>query len=88
MGSLVIDAHGLGVGLPEPHAARFLIQGCFRNRLLQHLAVEAEQARLFHRQRTAELAAELLQPLSVDLAEGLDRNLGSADRGDFDWPIP
>ena len=37
--------------------------------LLQHLAVEPEQARLFLGQRPAELAAHLLQPIRVDLPE-------------------
>ncbi len=50
----------------EPHAARFFIEGGFRDGLLQHLAVEAEGARLVRGQRTAELAAELLQLLGVE----------------------
>ena len=73
--------HGLGLGLAEPHPARFFIESCVRNGLLQHLAVEAEGARLFLRQRPAELAADLLQPVVVDLAELVGRNLGAADPG-------
>ena len=57
----------------------FLIERSFRNDLLQHLAVEPEQAGLLLAQRPAELTAELLQPLGVGLAEGLDRNLRAAD---------
>ncbi|MBA7668738.1 hypothetical protein ES703_76853 [subsurface metagenome] len=76
-------AHGFGVGLAEPHAAGFLIEGGFRHDLLQYLAVEAEQARLLLGQRPAELTAHLLQAIIVDLAEGLDRNLGAADLGEL-----
>ena len=62
-------AHGLVVGLSEPEPPRFLVERRFRDGLLQHLAVEAEGAGLLHRQRAAELAADLLQPLGIDLAE-------------------
>ena len=74
-------AHGLGVGLSEPQAPRFLVEGGFGDGLLQHLAVEPEGAGLLRRQRTAELAADLLQLVGVDLAELLGRNLGAADLG-------
>ena len=73
--------HGLGVGLAEPHAPGFLVEGGFRDGLLQHLAVKPERAGLLHGQRTAELPAELLQLVGVDLAELLGRNLGAADLG-------
>ena len=72
-------AHGLGIGLAEPEPPRFLVERGFGNGLLQHLAVEAEGAGLIHRQRTAELAAELLQPIGIELTELLGRNLGMAD---------
>jgi hypothetical protein len=49
---------------------------------LQHLPVEPEGAGLFRGQRTAETAAELLQPFGIDLAELLGRNLGLADLGE------
>ena len=49
---------------------------------LDDLAVEAERARLVQGDRAAELAAELLQPVIVDLAELLDRDLGAPDLGD------
>ena len=42
----------------------------------------AERARLVRRDRAAELAAELLQALVVDLAELVDGDLGAADLGD------
>ena len=74
-------AHGLGVGLSEPQPPRFLVKGGFRDGLLQHLAVEAEGAGLVHRQRAAELTADLLQLVGVELAEFIGRNLGMADRG-------
>ena len=74
-------AHGLGIGLSEAEPARLLVEGGFRDRLLQHLAVEAEGAGLIRRQRTAELAADLLQLVGVELAELVDRDFGMADRG-------
>ena len=74
-------AHGLGIGLSKSQPARFLVQGCFRDGLLQHLTIEAEGAGLIHRQRAAELAPDLLQPVGIELAELVDRNLGAADRG-------
>ena len=69
------------IGLAEPEPARVFVEGGFRNRLLQHLAVKAERARLFRRQRAAELAADLLEAVGVDLAELVQRNLGVADLG-------
>ena len=62
-------AHGLGVGLSEAELAGLLIQRCLGDGLLQHLSVEAEGARLLLGQWTAELAADLLQAIIVDLAE-------------------
>ena len=81
IGIVVDHAHGFGVGLAEPHAPRFLVERGLRDGLLQHLAVEPEGAGLIHGQRTAELAADLLQLVGVDLAELLGRNLGAADLG-------
>ena len=75
-------AHGFVVGLSEPEPPRFFVQRGLGDGLLQHLAVEPEGAGLFRRQRPAELAADLLQLLGVELAELFDRNLGVADRGD------
>ena len=73
------EAHGLSVGLPEPQPSRILVKGCLRDRLLQHLAVEAERAGLLRRQRAAELAADLLQPIGVELTELIERDLDVAD---------
>ena len=81
-------AHGLGVGLSKPHPPRFFVEGRLGNGLLQHLPVEAEGAGLIHRQRTAELAADLLQLLGIGLAELLGRNLGPADRGERRLSVP
>ncbi len=69
------------VGLAEPEPARLFVEGGFGDGLLQHLAVEPEGTRLLGRQRTAELAADLLQAVGVDLAELVQRNLGAADLG-------
>ena len=74
--------------MAEPHAPRFFIERGLRNGLLQHLAVEAEGARLLLRQRAAELAADLLQLVGVDLAELFGRDLGAADLGQRRLPKP
>jgi hypothetical protein len=74
-------AHGLGIGLSEPKPPRLLVERGFRDGLLQHLAVDAEGTGLIHRQGTAELTADLLQLLGVELAELIGRNLGVADPG-------
>jgi hypothetical protein len=42
----------------------------------------AEQARLFLGQRAAELAAQLLQLVGIDLPERFGGNLGAADLGE------
>ena len=77
----VVEDHapGLGVGLAEPHPPGFFVQGGFGDGLLQNLPVKAEGAGLVHRQGTAELTAELLQLVGVELAEFSDRDLGAAD---------
>ena len=62
--------------------AGLLVEHDFGDELADHLAVDAERARLLHGELAAELAAELLQPIVVDLAELLDRDLGVADLGD------
>ncbi len=73
--------HDLGVRCPETHPPRFFVQGSFGDGLLQDLAIEAEGPGLIHRQRAAELAAELLQLVGVELPELFGRNFGLADRG-------
>ena len=75
------EAHGLSVGLSEPQPPRILVKGGLRDGLLQHLAVEAERAGLLRRQRAAELTADLLQAVGVELTELIERNLGAADLG-------
>ena len=74
-------AHGFFVGLSKAKPARFLVKSGFGNGLLQHLAIEPEGAGLIRSQRAAELAADLLQPVGIDLAELVGRNLGTADLG-------
>ncbi len=66
--------------MPSPIRRGLLVEGGFRHHLRQHLLVHADGARLFHGQRLADLAAELLQPIIVDLAELFDGDLGAADR--------
>ena len=66
---------------PSPSRRASLVECCLRDGLLQHLAIDAEGAGLLHRQRPAELAADLLQLVGVELAELLGRNLGAADLG-------
>jgi len=63
---------GFGIGLSEPQPPRFLVKGGLGDGLLQHLAVEAEGARLIGCQRPAELAADLLQPVGIEPAELFD----------------
>ncbi len=70
---------GLRIGLSKPQPPGLLVQRRFGQGLLQHLAVKAERPRLIHRQRTAELAADLLQLVGVELAELVDRDFGMAD---------
>ena len=65
---------------PSPSRRASSSRAASANGLLQHLAVEAEGAGLIRGQRTAELAAELLQPI-VKLAKFVDRNLGVANGG-------
>ena len=73
--------HGLGVGLSEPHPPRFLVERASAMVCCSTWRSSAEGAGLIRRQRAAELAADLLQLLGVDLAELLGRNLGAADLG-------
>ena len=73
------DANDVGVGLAKAHAARGLVDGGVGNDVLQHLAVEAELARLLRGQGTTEAAADLLQSVGVQIAELLGRDFGAAD---------
>jgi len=75
------QTHGFVIGLVKPKPASLFVERCFRDDLLQHLSVEAEGPRLIHGQRPAELAAHLLKPLGIDLAEQVGRYLGMADFG-------
>ena len=74
-------AHGLGVGLPQAELPRLLVECCFGDGLLQHLPVEAQRAGLLRGEGTAELAADLLQPVGVNLAEFVQRDFRAADLG-------
>ncbi len=77
------DALGdVGVGDAEPQFGRLFVERRLRHHLAEHLPVEAERARLIGRDRTADLAADLLQTVGIELAELLDRDFGVADVGD------
>ena len=71
----------IGVGHAEAELARPLVERGAGDHLAEDLLLEAERAGLIGRDRTAQLLAELLQPLVILLAELLDRNLGAADLG-------
>ena len=62
--------------------ARPLVERGFGDQLAEQLPVEAQRPRLVRRDRAAELAAELLQPVLVELAELVDADFGAADLGD------
>ena len=74
--------HHIGIGHAEPELACALVERGAGDHLAQDLLLEAERTRLVGRDRTAQLLAELLEPLIVLLAELVDRNLGAADLGD------
>ena len=73
---------------PEPQRPDALVEGEFGDHLADDLPVEPERARLLERDRPADLTADLLQPLVVDLAELLDADLGTADLGSVERPKP
>jgi hypothetical protein len=66
-----------GPAAPPPPAPRRKLSG----QLGEDLAVEAERARLLHGDRLADLTADLLQPIVVDLAKLLGGDLGPPDLG-------
>ena len=76
------DANHVCVRLAEAHAARGFVQRGVGDDLLQHLTVEAELAGLLLGQRTAEAAADLLQPVGEQISELLRRDFGAADLGE------
>ena len=61
-----------------PHA---FVERRLGNHLAEDLPVEAERAGLVGQDRPAELAAELLQAVLIELAELLDPDFGAADLG-------
>ena len=75
-------ARDLGVADVEPQRARPLVDRGFGDHLAEQLAVEAERLGLVGQDRAVQLAAELLQPVLVELAEGIDADFGAADLGD------
>ena len=72
----------VGVGKAEPPVAHALVQRGLGDQLPGQLPVDAERMRLVRRDRAAELAAELLQAVVVELAELVDGDFGAADLGD------
>ena len=72
----------------KPERAGALVQDGLGNGLGQHLPVEPDRARLGGRDGTADLAAELLHPVHIGLAELLDADLGVADPATVDRPKP
>ena len=72
----------LGVADVEPQRARPLVEHGFGDHLAEQLAVEPQRLGLVGQDRAIQLAAELLQPVLVELAEGIDADLGAADLGD------
>src|SRR6202041_1615784 len=74
------------VRLSKPKPPGLFVECGFRDGLLKHLAVKPERAGLILGQRTAELAADLLQPIIVDLAELLGRYLRASNLGERRLP--
>ena len=62
--------------------ARALVERGLGDDLAQQLPVEAQRLGLVGQDRAVQLAAELLQPVLVELAEGIDADFGAADLGD------
>ena len=59
-----------------------LVERGFGDHLAEQLPVEAQRPGLVGQDRPVQLAAELLQPVLVELAELLDADFGAADLGD------
>ena len=78
----MISARDLGVADVEPQRLRPLVDDGLGDHLGEQLPIEAERAGLIGQDRAAELAAELLQAVLVELAELLDADFGAADLGD------
>ena len=71
----------LGVADVEPQRARPLVERGLGDHLAEQLPVEAERPGLVGQDRPVQLAAELLQPVLVELAERVDADFGAADLG-------
>ena len=72
----------LGVADVEPQCSRPLVERRLGDHLAEQLAVEPQRPGLVGQDRAVQLAAELLQPVLVELAECIDTDLGAADLGD------
>ena len=64
------------------HLPGALIEAGFGDHFAQHLPVEPDGVRLLGRDRTADLPAQLLHAVVVDVAEFFDGNFDAADFGD------
>ncbi len=69
----------LGVAQAEPQLAGALVDHGVGDHLIEQLPVEAQRLRLVGQDRPVQLAAELLQPVLIELAERLDPDFGPAD---------
>ena len=79
----------LGVAQAEPQLAGALVDHGVGDHLVEQLPVEAERARLVGQDRPAELAAELLQPVLIELAELSRSGFRSPPTlASVDWPKP
>src|SRR5262249_48203311 len=72
----------LGVADAKSHRTATFIKKYLGYNLPRDPAIKAERARLFERDRPAQPATQLLEPLVIDAAELLDRDFGPSDLGE------
>ena len=72
----------LGVADVEPQRACPLVHCGFGDDLIEQLPIEAKRPGLVGQDRAVQLAADLLQAVLVELAEGVEADFGAADLGD------
>jgi len=81
LGALGDPPGDLGIRYPEPQIAGPLVERRIGDQLIEQLLVEPERPRLLRADRTVQLAPDELEPLVVELAEPVHRDLGPPDRG-------
>ena len=74
-------ARDLGIGHTEPQRPRPIVERGFGDDLAEQLPIEAGGPRLVGQDGAVQLAAELLQPVLVELAERVHADFGAADLG-------